>query len=129
MSDDEHSANAAQNIENPPTATDAQPASMNSAAVGSSATGGGGSGGGGTGLLGDVKIVDLYPEAERLIEAGAARLSRALVDTVQAQIEITTAECATLERVNAVVAAEYDKLHDGVASIGVFYRNYGAESG
>ena len=62
-----------------------------------------------------------------MLESGTAQFSRALVDTVQAQIECTTAELMVLERVNTLAAGEYSKLHDGVANVERFYRGYSAE--
>ena len=115
----------------PDAAHAAAPAAVGAAAAASPAPAGSAPGdasaGALSGLAGDVRVVDLYPEAERLLHAGASRLSRAVVDTLSAQVDGTTAELAVLERVNNTVASEYGRLGDDIAGVKRFYSSFTAQ--
>ena len=80
-----------------------------------------------TGLASDLRTVDMYPEVAPMLDTGVARFSRAIIGTLSAQVEGTTAELAHLERVNGIVAAEYGRLSDGVTSVQRFCESYRAQ--
>jgi hypothetical protein len=75
-------------------------------------------------VAGDVKIVDTSTEAERILSQGVSKFSRALVDTLSAHVESTTAEFVALGRVNDIAAAEYARLGDDARAVKRFYDSY-----